>query len=504
MRILYCFLFILIFTNAAFCITKKTTDDIPASNEYLYRLSERAMAISPSKFYSDTFKPVSYREAAVLFLQDENYAELFGRNEKIDIIAKRVNNLYDFESDYDEYSNIIPLKYAKMSGFLSKENDTRYYSSFGKKSEEKYYFDTSAYGFGYIGDVILGAYEIKFELNEDEDVDLSRFRLKKGFKHMGVEVMKDNIVTGPGYFGQLLLSDNIEPEISVLAKTEIPYNWGILGNFRWYLWNTWLDDDDRVSSDPKLLGMRLTLKPSKYFEIGATRVSFYGGSGNPDYNSFKDYWKLFTAEDENTGNKWDTDQHFGLDLSVYVPAIKKISPFDGMKLYAEAAWNDITAPWQEEDKGKTFELLGDSYVFGMLLVKENMDIRLEGSNIYRETYAHGHYPDGYTDNDYVIGHFTGRDAEMIGFEVYYEFTEKIHGYFGDEYIERNLDTDDKQKENRAYIGGKYFFNNNLSLETKFTYIDKNKVNTYDSPVHYQFEDKSEQNYYFNFELSYTF
>ncbi|AEI14414.1 hypothetical protein Flexsi_0743 [Flexistipes sinusarabici DSM 4947] len=504
MRIFYSFLFVLIFVNAGFCLTKKTTDDIPASNEYLYRLSDRTMAISPSKFYSDTFKPVSYREAAVLFLQDKNYAELFGANDKIEIIANRVNNIYSFESDYNEFSNIVPLKFAKMSGFYSGEKDTRYYSSFGKKSEEKYYFDTSGYGFGYIGDVILGAYEIKFELNENEDVELSRFRVKKGFKHVGIEVMKDNIVVGPGYFGQLLVSDNIEPEISVLAKTEIPYNWGILGNFRWYLWNTWFDDDDRVSSDPKLLGMRLSLKPSKYFEIGATRISYYGGSGQPDYNSFKDYWKLFTAEDENTGNKWDTDQHFGLDLSIYVPYISKISPFDGMKLYAEAAWNDITAPWQEEDKGKTFALLGDSYVFGILLVRENMDIRLEGANIYRETYAHHNYPAGYTDNDYIIGHFIGRDAEMLGFELYYEFTEKLHGYFGDEHIERNLDTDDKQKENRAYVGGKYFFSNNLSLETKFTYINKNKINTFESPVNYQFEDKSEQNYYFNFELSYTF
>ena len=504
MRIFYCFLFILIFSNAAFSVTKKTTDDIPASNEYLYRLSERAMTISPSKFYSDTFKPVSYRETAVLFHQDENYADLFGVNEKIKFLADRVNNLYGFEDDYKGYSNIIPLKFAKMSGFYSDDKNTPYYSSFGKKSEEEYYFDASAYGFGYIGDVILGAYEIKFELNENEDVDLSRFRLKKGFKHIGVEVMKDNIVTGPGYFGQLLLSDNIEPEISVLAKTEIPYNWGILGNFRWYLWNTWFDDDDRVSSDPKLLGMRLSLKPSKYFEIGATRVSYYGGSGNHDYSSLSDYWKLFTAKYENTGGKWDTDQHVGLDTSIYVPAINKVSPFDGMKLYAEAAWNDITAPWQEEDEGKSFKLRGDSYVFGILLVRKNMDIRLEGANIYRETYAHHNYPDGYTDDDYIIGHYIGRDAEMMGFEVYYEFTERLHGYIGNEHIERNVDTEDKQKENIAYVGGKYFFNNKLSLETRFTYIDKNKVNTYDSSVNYQFEDKSEQNYYFNFEISYTF
>jgi|GEM_PF-2228229 len=504
MRIFYCFLFILVFANAAFCISKKTTDDIPASNEYLYRLSERAMAISPSKFYSDTFKPVSYREAAVLFLQDENYAELFSTNKNIDIIAKKVNNLYGFERDYNEYSNIVPLKFAKIFGSYAGENDTRYYSSYGKKSEEKYYFDTSAYGFGYIGDVILGAYEIKFKLNESEKVELSRFRLKKGFKHMAVEVMKDNIVTGPGYFGQLIFSDNIEPEVSVLVKTEIPYNWGILGNFRWYLWNTWIDDNNRASSDPKQLGMRLSLKPSKYFEIGATRVSFYGGRGNAEYSSFGDYWKLFTGKYENAGGKWDTDQLYGMDLSIYVPAIKKILPFDGMKLYTEAAWNDVRAPWQEEDKGESFSLLGVSRVFGMLLVRENMDIRIEMAKIDNHTYLHHNYPNGYTDNDYIIGHFAGRDSEMVGFEVYYEFTEKIHGYVGDEYIQRNRNADDKQKENRAYVGGKYFFNNKLWLESKFTYIDKDKINTYESPVRYQFVDDSEQNYYVNFELSYRF
>lgn len=506
MKLVYLLFLFILFTSEVMPLTKKTSDDISASNSYFYRLAERALVIAPEIFYTDNFKPVSYREVSVLFHQDKNYSRLFGLpEENLRVFMDRVNKLYNFEDNYKDYASFVPLKFVGMSFLYSDKKRAEYTGSFGKRAYKNYYADFSGYGFGYIKDHVLGAYEIKVKYSEETDIEVSRFRIKKGFKHLGLELMKDNVIIGPGYFGQLLESSNIEPEVTAILKTEVPYSLGFLGSFRLYLWNSWIDDDDRPRSDPSLLGMRLSLKPSKYLEIGLNRTVFYGGDGNHEFNTLRDYWKLFTAEDENMpGGKLDTDQHFGLDMSIYVPHVRYISPFEGMKLYLESAWNDITAPWQREDRGKNFALLGDSYISGLLLSKKDLDIRFEWAKIYRETYLHHNYPEGYTDNDYLIGHFIGRDASMLAAEVYYEINGDFHVYFGGQFIKRNLKQDDKQKESRTYLGSRAFFAKNLIFDGKLTYVDKDKINFYDAPVNYRFITKPERTYTLNVEFSYVF
>ena len=121
-------------------------------------------------------------------------------------------------------------------------------------------------------------------------------------------------------FGNLLMSNNVQPENSVIIKTEIPYDWGVLGAFRWYAWHTWFDDDERYNKDPRLLGARVSLMPWNVVELGFTRVALYGGSKNESFDSLNAYWEMFTAVNENVGdNPYNSEQQASFDISVFLP-----------------------------------------------------------------------------------------------------------------------------------------------------------------------------------------
>ncbi|MGA1863187.1 hypothetical protein OWM07_09915 [Deferribacter thermophilus] len=469
----------------------KTTDTMSLDNDYFYRLIDRANAISPSKYFTDNFKPYSVRETIVLLNNDENLKELFVIDKDIEKISKKAKSFYSFHYNNKKIS-FNPIQEANLKLDYSTKENTKFNNSFGAEYENTNYdLRLNVKGGLQIKDYFLLSYTFSLENNENDDVKLSlyRFNIKKGVKHLSISFAKDNIVLGPGYFGNLLLSKNIKPELMVSIKTEIPYDLGFLGTFRWYMWHIWFDDDERVNKDPKLWGMRLSLKPADWFEIAGSRIIYYGGSGNPSYSSVSDYWKLFTAKDENTGNKWDTEQIVGADASLYLPFLKKTGFLKGGKLYSEYTWTDITAPWQTEDKGKDFALLGASYTQGLFLTTGRTDLHFEYTKISRINYNnHNFARDGYTDEKYLIGHYSGRDSKSFFAEIYHELNDKFHLFVGGAYIKRGLNLPEQQKVKIGYIGTKYFFTPRIILDLKANYVKEDKVDTDPSPVYYNFVD----------------
>jgi len=477
----------------AYAKTYKTSDTISLDNEYFYRLIDRANAISPSKYFSDNFKPYAERETVVLLNNDHMLEELFGVDKYLKEISEKAKSYYTFHRDSSNFA-FNPIQELNLHLNYSTEKDTQFNNSFGSEYKgTDYNIKLAVKGGLQIKDFVLLSYTLSVENNENDDAKISlyRFDIKKGFKHMALSFMKDNIIVGPGYFGNLLMGKNVEPELTALIKTEIPYDWGILGTFRWNMWHIWYDDDDRVNKDPRLWGMRVSLKPVDWLELAGTRIIYYGGEGNPTYSSPSDYWKLFTAKDENTGSKWDTEQLIGADASLYLPFLKKTGFLKGGKLYTEYTWTDITAPWQTEDKGKDFALLGASYTQGLYLTTGKTDFHFEYTKISHVNYNnHNFGRDGYTDEGYIIGHYSGRDSKSFFAEIYHEFNDKIHSFVGAGYFKRGLNMAEQQKVKIGYVGAKYFAASNILFDIKVNYVNESMVDIDASPVYYNFIDES--------------
>ena len=492
------FLLYLSFISPAFA--GNSTREINLQNEYAYRLIERGSSINPYNLFTNNFRPVSAREVH----------ELFDQNSEIEIFADRTNLYYLQKAEAKKSYSYKILDQIILNGIYSEKEDAALYSSFGKKLDENYFGSVELGGNGRFKDFAAFSYALRAGNDKDaDDLELYRYRLKTGFKHLALAVAKDNLSMGPGYFGNLLVSNNIKPENTVLLKTEYPYDWGWLGAFRGYLWHTWFDDENRENQDPNLFGMRLSLMPHYCIEIGFARTIFYGGSGNPSYNGFNDYWKLFTAEDENVpGSKWDNDQHAGFDISIYLPFIKGFTPFKGGKLYCEYAFSDIHGFWQKEDQGskKYFRPYVTSFLPGLFLTTGKTDFRFEGIFTNKVAYSHHNYSDqGYSDGGYFIGHYAGNAAKGFFCEIYNETNLKVHCRAGARYIERGgYDNITTQTEKSGFGGVTWFITSALTVDMKYEYrtYDKTDMNT--SPVRYSFIDKEYTDNIIYLKMSYSF
>ncbi|MBZ4644125.1 MAG: hypothetical protein JG767_1734 [Deferribacteraceae bacterium] len=470
----------------------KNSFSVDLEDEYLYRLMDRASSISPSRYFTNNFKPYSERELLVMLNNDKRMKDIFVVDGDIEDLSRKIEQFYKFKYKKEGLMDNL-LGKINLTMRYKNEDDEQFSNTLGSEYKgTNYNVALKLDGGVNFGDLILFSYTLSLENNENDNLDVGiyKFNLKKGFRHITVIAGKDNVVVGPGYFGNLLFSKNIEPEMMLMFKTEIPYD-TFIGAIRWYLWNMWIDDNDRANTDPKLLGMRLSLMPFDWLELAGTRAIYYGGSGNPSYSSVNDYWKLFTAEDENTGNKWDTDQYFGVDVSLYLPILKKTGFLKGGKLYTEYSWTDITAPWQKEDKGKDFQLLGASYIHGLYLTTGNTDFRFEYTKISHVNYNnHNFGTDGYTDEGYLIGHYAGRDSKSYFAEIYDEITDKLHFYIGGGIIKRGLNMKTQQYVKEGYVGGRYLWSKAVQLGVKISYSSESKIDINPSPVYYTFSDES--------------
>ncbi len=490
----------------AYAAGRYATSDIPLTNRYFYRLAERSMAIEPSIHYTDNFKPVSVREAEVLFNNSEEMRDLFGNTAGTEELAAKAGKYYSGEEFSGKGFKLIPVREISLKNRYVSNEGMSVEGDFGEDIGDDVFNRASLSGSLYLTSFFSADYTLGVYRNSEEtEVEAERAKIKLAGKHNAYIGAIDNLQIGPGYFGQLIMSDNIRPQKFAMIKTEIPYSWGFLGQFRYYVFNFWFDDDDRKNKDPQLLGIRFSLKPADWLELAVTRTSFYGGSEMPSYG-VSDYWDMLTAKDENSGSEHDTDQFLGAEMSVYLPFLKKSGILRGGKFYVEYNWNDIIAPWQSEDSGKNLKLLGESYIYGLLLTTGKTDIRLETARISRETYLHGSYrPEGYSVENYIIGHQLGRDNEGYYFEIYTEFNEFFHPYFKASYITKGTrDSIVRQKEQQYSAGAELFIGENLEVNTFVRWIHQDKKDMDERLFYYDFSGSSEENYIAGLDLKYIF
>jgi hypothetical protein len=486
---------ILVFARSGESFVRYATSDIPLASKYFYRLAERRMAMSPSVYFTDNFAPFSGRESEFLFKNDKEYRKLFGNDSVPDGISEAASKYYNPRELSGRGFDFIPRSVMFKGRLLSDNEKVQSVSDFGDEAEEDLYGRLSFGGTFYAGKYLMADFSVAVVNDgEDTEAELENVKLKIADRHSAYIFAKDNVILGPGRFGQLIIGNNISPQKFVMIKTEIPYNLGPLGMFRYYLFNFWFDDNDRRNKDPQLVGMRFSLKPADWIEITATRTSFYGGSEAPEYG-FTDFLELLTAQSENVDSKWNTDQFADMDLSLYLPFLKRTGFLKGGKLYTEYNWTDLTAPWQEEDKGKAFSLHGTSFLYGLFLTTGKTDIRFEYTLIGNETYVHPlHNPEGYTVENYLIGHQQGRDSIGYHLEIYTELTDMIHPYLKVSQIERGVKYKTQlQKEQQYTVGTEVFMGKHIEGEAFFRWIHQDKEDLDSSTVNYDFSGGSVNN-----------
>ena len=467
-----------------------TSDELAISKTYAYRLLTRQISTHPSKMFSDNIKPLALREIALLY----------GQNPSTNAFRFFNPSYMRNDRSFSQRLTFQPITEFRFIDLNASRKNTTIPGNSGETLNGHNTNILSASGNLYLKDYLLMSHETRVIYDQETTSnELYKFRFKKGFSNVSVSYAKESIVLGPGYFGNLMLSDNVEPEQIAMIKTEIPYKMPVLGHFRWYLWHIWYNDEQRPNINPKLLGLRLSFKPTDYFELAVTRTSYFSGESGSKVNSFSDLWKLFTAEDENAPQKTlNTDQLAGFDASLYLKDIKKYSPFVGGKIYTERVWNDVIAYWQDEDSDESalFSPLGTSFLYGLFLTTGKFDITYEYVRTTRLIYAHHDFGrDGSSNDGYIIGHFIGRDARAHLLELYYELHKKFHISTTTGTIENGISLAKPQETNLFGGGFSYFPSSQLQIDLNVNYLKRNLIDIDSSPVNYLFIDERDEEIY---------
>ncbi|MHC1698707.1 MAG: capsule assembly Wzi family protein [Geobacteraceae bacterium] len=226
-------------------------------------------------------------------------------------------------------------------------------------------------------------------------------RLHKGYLKLGdggleLEVGRDANWFGPGYRGTVTLTNNAKnfDLIKLSSPEPLDVKWikNYLGDLKYSLIVSRFDETGSGPTirKPYFVGLKLALKPTPWFEIGANFVRQEGGPGHGDKNpSFSDF--IFGGGDSDISNTIA-----GFDLRFRIPWLRNT------EIYGEYAGEDSASFWP----------FVESYVAGFYIPRltgdGRNDLRFEffyGNNIL---YVDHNYPvTGYTYHGMPVGHSQG-------------------------------------------------------------------------------------------------
>ncbi len=234
---------------------------------------------------------------------------------------------------------------------------------------------------------------------KDADVQLNRGYVKLGGGGLELEVGRDENWFGPGYRGAMTLSNNAQNFDSIKLSSPEPLDvswvkkW--LGEFKYTLLVSRFNETDSGTADhrqPYLLGIKLAIKPSNWFEYGFNFVRQEDGPGFSGSTTIKD--EIFGGGYTNHSNSIS-----GIDLRFRIPQLRNT------EVYAEYVGEDSASFWP----------IVESYVAGIyapcLTASCRDDLRFEFFWGNPMLYTDFKFPRGYTYNNMTPGHSQGGSAQ---------------------------------------------------------------------------------------------
>ncbi len=251
----------------------------------------------------------------------------------------------------------------------------------------------------------------------DQYVYLREASLKLTFWNVALEAGRGTQWWGPGYHGSLLMTDHAFPLDMIKLGSDEAFRlpWGLegLGAFKI---NSFLAqfEGDRDFKHAKIFGLRVSYLPASWLEIGATRLTQFGGEGrNQSFpRAVADCYK----NPPNQGGNLDCNEQSMVDVRAKIPHVPYLIPFPaGMQIYGELGSED---KWSQYPIPSRAAYLVGLYV-PQLFPKDTMDLRVEFADTdytRRKTgligtwYNNGTYTSGMRQYGFPLGHHMGTDA----------------------------------------------------------------------------------------------
>lgn len=247
---------------------------------------------------------------------------------------------------------------------------------------------------------------IQTDFIDNSPSDPVRFHLQESYASFAfwntqIDVGRKSIHWGQSRYGGLVFSANARPLDGIQIYNPSPWH-TFLGQLRYSFFLANLGPEQRLSK-PYITGLKVSVLPAPYLEIGASRALILGGSGSPN-NSLGSEIAEFFAVRSGSGNA--SNSITGFELRGRIPPLRNI------ELYGEFYFDDINAAHLFRSFIQDSGLLAGIYL-PRLDHKGSMSLRLEGRKNSSILYKHGTWTSGWTENGLVLGDPLGADAESL-------------------------------------------------------------------------------------------
>jgi len=261
--------------------------------------------------------------------------------------------------------------------------------------------------------------------------DYTAARLITGYAKLtlwNIELLvgRDSLAWGPGYRNNLLLSNNAAPLDQIrLGSAEpflLPWIGEWVGPMKALIFLAQLEER-RDHPYAKLSGMRVTVAPATWLELGASRAVMFDGGGpylpvsqypaaifNPQFGDVRNH------PEERTNNLFSVDGELrfrNLDRYYF--------PSRDLRLYGEFYWDDTCGECGGSSgighflasnflpAGSTVGAVGGVHFLG-LFGQDWLDARLEYARSSPQSFNHDQFTSGYWTRGHVIGGPIGTDG----------------------------------------------------------------------------------------------
>jgi hypothetical protein len=270
-----------------------------------------------------------------------------------------------------------------------------------------------------IGDVVT--FYLQPEVHGNEEYGAAR--LKSGYVKLtlfNVELLagRESLWWGPGLNGSLILSNNAPPLDHVRLGAAEPFLLPLIGD--------WIGptkivaffaqlESRRDIPRAEMAGLRGSISPFSFLELGASYVNMFGGDASPRLRGAGDYFRVLfdpIASDQSTQTpqRFRNNALFALDADLRIANVHRFFvPAKDMRIYAEFGWDDTCCsssfiPLADATSGR----LGVHFL--NLFEAEGLDWRFEFTKTTSFSYTHNQFFRGYSTRGEVISDVVGTDG----------------------------------------------------------------------------------------------
>lgn len=237
---------------------------------------------------------------------------------------------------------------------------------------------------------------------------------KATVSNVELEAGRDHLIWGQGDRGGLLFSNNARALDMVKISNDSPfYHPWIFKYFGPSKYTFFVANlgPERIFSNAFLYGLKVSIKPASFLELGFSETIIIGGDGAPSLSFFDPIAELFPVHKigRNVLFQDKSDHRFGFfDMRLTIP------PLRNSVLYYEAFFDDSPARaiGHFSDIGDQMAMVVGFYI-PHLTVDGTADMTLEYRHIPGVAYRHNRWISGYTLNRELIGDSLGPDGDAV-------------------------------------------------------------------------------------------